>query len=308
MEESHIQISQDQELSPEQQILNAAMAVIAEKKISGTRMRHIADRAQISQGTIHYYFPTKADLLLAMLDEMQAAFDQDRRERLAAGDLKPAEKIYLFFLQQYRILTEYPYLLEVFYDFWGQGIIDPKIRPKVQWMYEEWREDMLAAVQEGIETGDFDPHQAHLVPQLLVSLLEGAALQYLIDRDVLDLEPYIDAANTTVLNMLGFQAARVQYPTDLSDDQWFRVRPLLPLAKPGGRPSSVDLREVVNGILYVSHCRCSWRMLPHDFPSWQTVYGYYNRWLKDGTLENINHHLNVDLLARQSVTEKKIHG
>lgn len=308
MEESHKQLSEDQELSPEQQILNAAMAVIAEKKISGTRMRHIADQAQISQGTIHYYFPTKADLLLAMLDEMQAAFDQDRRERLAAGDLNPAEKIHLFFLQQYRILTEYPYLLEVFYDFWGQGIIDPKIRPKVQWMYEEWREDMTAAIQEGIETGDFDQNLADLVPSILVSVLEGAALQYLLDRNVFSLEGYFDTAYSAILNILGGRPARDPYPTDLSDDQWRTIRPLLPLAKPGGRPASVNLREVVNGILYISHCNCPWRLLPHDFPSWQTVYGYYNRWLKDGTLESINHHLNVDLLARENALEDGVHG
>jgi len=308
MEESNIQIIEDQEPSPEQQILNAAMAVIAEKKISGTRMRHIADRAQISQGTIHYYFPSKADLLLAMLDEMQAAFDQDRRERLAADDMKPDEKIHIFFLQQYRILTEYPYLLEVFYDFWGQGIIDSKIRPKVQWMYEEWREDMMAAIQEGIETGDFDPHQADLTPAILVSFLEGVALQYLLDQEGIDLEAYFDVTNSAILNILGFQCARDRYPTDLSDDQWFRIRPLLPPAKPGGRPPSVNLRQVVNGILYVSHCNCSWRMLPHDFPSWQTVYGYYNRWLKDGILERINQHLNVDLLVRESVIEDEAHG
>jgi AcrR family transcriptional regulator len=105
MDKSRVQMDIDRELSPEQQILNAAMAVIAEEKISGTRMRHIAERAQISPGTIHYYFPTKADLVLAMLDEMQAAFDQDRRERLAAGDVTPVEKIRLFFVQQHRILT-----------------------------------------------------------------------------------------------------------------------------------------------------------------------------------------------------------
>jgi AcrR family transcriptional regulator len=300
MKESRAYAGEDQELSLDQQILKAAMAIIAEKKISGTRMRHIAERAGISQGTLHYHFATKADLLLAMLDEMQAAFDQDRRELLAATEMKPAEKVYLFSKQQHRILTEYPFLLEVFYDFWGQGIINPEIRPKVQWMYEEWREDMMSAIQEGIETGDFDPSQAHLAPSILTSLLEGAALQYLIDRDVLELEPYFNAANTAILSMLGFQYARDPYPSDLSIEQWERVAPLLPSAKPGGRPLSVNLREVLNAIAYVAHCRCPWRMLPHDLPRWQTVYGYYNRWSKDGTLERLNSHLNIELLPREA--------
>ena len=303
MIESQSRVNQDQKPSPRRQILNAAMAVIAEKKISGTRMRHIADRAQLSQGTIHYYFPTKADLLLAMLDEMQASFDQDRRERLAEGGMTPAEKIHLFLVQQNRILTEYPSLLEIFYDFWGQGIIDPKVRPKVQWMYEEWRSDMMETVREGVEKGDFMPRYAQLVPSLLISLLEGGALQFLIDRDVLDLDQYFNAAYAEILSMLDFQEAREPYPTDLSDAQWASVGPLLPSAKPGGRPVSINLREVVNAIVYVTHCQCSWRMLPHDFPNWQTVYGYKLRWLKDGTLENISSHLNDDLLAREKKAE-----
>lgn len=298
MKESHIQMSENQGLSPEQQILNAAMATMAEKKISGTRMRHIADRAGISQGTLHYYFPRKADLFLAMLDTMQASFDQDRRERLAKGDLKPAEKMHLFPMQQQRILSETPSLLELFYDFWGHSIIDPEIRPKIQWMYDEWREDMRDVVNEGLENGDFDLRYAHLVPLLLISLLEGAALQYLIERNVLNLDEYFAAVYDVILDVLGNQKDRDPYPSDISDEQWECIRLLLPPAKPGGRPTSVNLREVVNAIAYVSHCKCPWRMLPHDLPHWQTVYGYYNRWLKGGTLEHISHHLNIDLPVR----------
>ena len=297
MTEPNNRVNATQKPSPERQILNAAMAVIAENKISGTRMRHIAERAQISQGTIHYYFPTKADLLLAMLDEMQASFDQDRRERLAEGGMKPVEKIHLFLIQQYRILSEHPSQLAVFYDFWGQGIIDPKVSSKVQWMYEEWREDMTDAVWEGVKTGDFIPRHAHLVPSLLISLLEGAALQYLIDRDVFDLEQYFNAVYDEILSILGFQQPREHYPTDLSDAQWASIGPLLPAAKPGGRPLSVNFREVLNAIHYVRRCNCSWRMLPHDLPHWQTVYGYYRRWSKDGTLARIGPYLNLDLVT-----------
>jgi TetR/AcrR family transcriptional regulator len=307
MTESNSQLNNVHKLSPEHQILEAAIAVIAENKISGTRMRHIAERAQMSQGTIHYYFPTKADLLLAMLDEMQASFDQDRRERLAEGDIEPAEKIRLFLVQQNRILTEYPSLLEVFYDFWGQGIIDPRVRPKVQWMYEEWRNDMMEAVAEGVEKGDFVPRHAHLAPALLVSLLEGGALQYLIEHGVFDLEQYFDAAYDEILGMLGFHKVREPYPTDLSDMQWASIGPHLPAAKPGGRPASVSLRDVVNAIVYMRHVQCSWRMLPHDLPHWQTVYGYYRRWSKDGTLAKIESLLNLDLQNAGSLTKEESH-
>jgi len=80
---------------------------------------------------------------------------------------------------------------------------------------------------------------------------------------------------------------RKGYPTDLTDDQWELIEPLLPKAKPGGRPRSVDLREVTNGILYVVRGGVPWRMLPHDLPPWGTVHYYYRRWRLDGTWERI---------------------
>lgn len=65
---------------------------------------------------------------------------------------------------------------------------------------------------------------------------------------------------------------RIAYSTDLSDAQWRRLRPHVPKEKPGGRPRSADMREVVNAILDVDRTGCSWRLLPHDFPPWGTVW------------------------------------
>ena len=81
---------------------------------------------------------------------------------------------------------------------------------------------------------------------------------------------------------------RRRYPSDLTDAQWDVLAPLLPAAKPGGRPRTVDLREVLNGILYVLRSGCPWRMLPHDLPPWQTVYKYFRRWMMDGTWERVH--------------------
>ena len=81
---------------------------------------------------------------------------------------------------------------------------------------------------------------------------------------------------------------RKPYPSDLTDEQWELLSPLLPEAKPGGRPRSVDLREILNAILYVLRSGCSWRMIPHDLPSWQTAYKYFRRWSDDGTWERVH--------------------
>jgi putative transposase len=80
---------------------------------------------------------------------------------------------------------------------------------------------------------------------------------------------------------------RQRYPSDLTDRQWARLEPLLPGAKPGGRPRSADPREVVDAILYVLRNGIVWRALPHDFPPWPTAYWYFRAWRLDGTWEAV---------------------
>jgi len=84
---------------------------------------------------------------------------------------------------------------------------------------------------------------------------------------------------------------RKPYASDLTDEQWSLIEPYIPLAKPGGRPRGVDVREVVNGILYLNRTGCSWRLLPHDLPPWGTVHYYYRRFRMDGTWQTIHDRL-----------------
>jgi len=77
--------------------------------------------------------------------------------------------------------------------------------------------------------------------------------------------------------------ATVVYPTDLTDEQWAEVGPVLPAAKPGGRPRTVDLRLVLDTILYLVKTGCQWRMLPKDLAKRATAYEYFAAWPADGT-------------------------
>lgn len=81
---------------------------------------------------------------------------------------------------------------------------------------------------------------------------------------------------------------RNPYPTDLTNEQWKLVDPLIPPAEPGGRHREVDMRQVINGILYLNRTGCSWRLLPHEFPPWGTVHYYYRRFRLDGTWHKIH--------------------
>src|SRR3954454_21403762 len=79
-----------------------------------------------------------------------------------------------------------------------------------------------------------------------------------------------------------------RYPSDLTRTQWKRLKRLLPPAKPGGRPREVDLREVLNGIFYITRGGCAWRMMPTDLPPRSTCYDYFYKWRNDGTWSRIN--------------------
>jgi putative transposase len=83
------------------------------------------------------------------------------------------------------------------------------------------------------------------------------------------------------------------YSSDLTDQEWQRLEPLIPPAKRGGRKRSTDMREVLNAIFYVVKTACQWDMLPRDFPAKGTVYEYFNQWSKDGTWERMNAKLRV---------------
>ncbi len=79
------------------------------------------------------------------------------------------------------------------------------------------------------------------------------------------------------------------YPTDLNDTQWLKIRPYLPTEEAQtGRPREHSWRIILNSIFYILQSGCSWRMLPHDLPPWQTVYHYFRLWRKEGLWERMN--------------------
>jgi putative transposase len=81
---------------------------------------------------------------------------------------------------------------------------------------------------------------------------------------------------------------RKHYPTDLTDREWQILEPLVPAPKLGGRPAKWSRRELLDAIFYLLRSGEAWRLLPHDFPPWQTVYHYARLWRLDGTWERIH--------------------
>jgi putative transposase len=92
---------------------------------------------------------------------------------------------------------------------------------------------------------------------------------------------------------------KTEYPSNLSDQQWEIIAPLIPPPKTGGRPRTTDMREICNAIYYHLKTGCQWEYLPKDFPPHSTVYNYYRKWQKKGVWEEINQKL------RELVREKE---
>ena len=88
-----------------------------------------------------------------------------------------------------------------------------------------------------------------------------------------------------------YNRAKLRYPSDLTGDEWSGIKLLIRPAKRGGRRRKADVREVLNGIMYVLSTGCQWRYRPGDLPPGSTVYGYPRRWDDDGTLERIHYRL-----------------
>jgi putative transposase len=91
----------------------------------------------------------------------------------------------------------------------------------------------------------------------------------------------------------------MRYPSDLSDAEWQILQALLPAQSGPGRPRTRDLREILNAIFYVLRSGCAWRMLPRDFPPFQTVYYYFRKWRKDETWEKIHEALRDRLRVQE---------
>lgn len=97
----------------------------------------------------------------------------------------------------------------------------------------------------------------------------------------------------TAENRGRYDRSRLRYPSDLTDEEWALIAPGIPPAKRGGTKRTVDLREVVNGLMYILSTGCQWRAIPKDLPPRSTLHGYFDLWSWDGTLERMHHTLYV---------------
>jgi len=185
-------------------ILDAAMETILSYKISGARLRQIARRAGMSQGNLHYYFPTKDELYEALLDHLLQIFVEERKSILQDQSINPQQKLRHFLDQEIELIRRQKEVV-IFFDFWVQGTADQEIRKKMTKMFSRWRNDIELVIKEGVDQGVFSPNSSSVIPALLASIMDGASLQYLMDDQSFDLEEYFRTAYEMVLKMVALK-------------------------------------------------------------------------------------------------------
>ncbi|HEX2954602.1 MAG TPA: TetR/AcrR family transcriptional regulator [Bacillota bacterium] len=188
-------------------ILDATLEVVAREKISGTRMHLIAKEARMTQSNLHYYFPTKNDLLIALLNRLQDDFSENRKKVVDLDEKSVAQNIRAIFAEKKEMTLHNRKLDYLQFDYWVQGTVDLKVRDTFQRTFEVWRRDIQTVLVHG-KTDAASDSIARMTPYLMVSLMMGASMQYLMDEGSFDLDEYFTMAEQMVVGLLEVEEKR----------------------------------------------------------------------------------------------------
>lgn len=183
-------------------ILDAAFEIIAQNKISGTRMHLIAKEAGMVQSNLHYYYPTKNDLMIALLDSIQERFTQKRMSSVDLEEKTFAENLQGLFHEKKDDILNHKKIDYVQFDFWVQGTANPEIREKFKDAFDIWIKNITEVLKQ--EPCFDEGKSAHycMLPHIIVSIMMGASMQYLMDEGKFDLDEYFAAAEKMIINFL----------------------------------------------------------------------------------------------------------
>jgi AcrR family transcriptional regulator len=175
-------------------------------------MREVAERSGLGLGHVNYYFPSKSELLLAVLDHIWDMFAKEREEMLEDPDLAAAGRFGVFLEQQRRLLEERADLLAVRLDYSIQGTSDKVIETKIRGGYAGWRKRISEQIEQSVGAGEVSEESIHGVADLCIAIMEGAVLQYFNDPDRMDVGSYFRVAHAMVDAYLASPEVRTGRP------------------------------------------------------------------------------------------------
>jgi len=184
-------------MSTEEKIIQATLDVIAEKTISETRMRCIADHADVYQSNLHYYYKSKKELLLAAQKKVAERCILLRQQEKNKADYTLEGQLDVFLKQKLIFIKEEPKYDYAEIDFWIQSKIDKDFREEFKRSFYGWRKDL----QELIETYavHIEKEKTVLLASVIISLLEGATIQYLVDEEAFSVDKYFEYCKLIII-------------------------------------------------------------------------------------------------------------
>ncbi len=183
---------------PKDRILDAALNVVNKNTISGTRMHLIADEAEMVQSNIHYYYKTKDELMLALQNYIfeECYIFRKIGKQSSPDDLESQLDVYIN--QKKKLILDKGKYDFAEIDFWVQGKINEDIRKRFEHSYEKWRSEIGEILDKYCK--DLDDATRKQLPYVVVSMLQGASIQYGINKEDFDVEEYFNSVKRMVLN------------------------------------------------------------------------------------------------------------
>lgn len=188
-------------MNNEDKILEAALSVINKKTISGTRMHLISDELDMVQSNMHYYFKTKNDLLIALYKKVLNKCLEIRRDLRKTSVDTLESQIDIFILQKKELILHYKEYDFAEIEYWIQGRINEDIRERFAKSFCEWRDEVSTILCK--YAPDLSEDKKKYLPYIIVSLLEGATLQYLIDEGNFDISEYCVFSKNVIMDCIG---------------------------------------------------------------------------------------------------------
>ncbi len=178
-------------------ILEATLRVVDKHTINGTRMHLIAQEAGVAQSTLHYYYKTKRELLVSLLQMVQEDFIAKRSTLFAGAKQSLDEQINCYFSQKKDIIHNEKRYDHAQFEFWCQGQIDPVINNKFFEFYVVWRDGISRTITK--YAPQIPAHKVRMASHVMVSMMMGASMQYLNAEASFDLDEYFEACLSMVL-------------------------------------------------------------------------------------------------------------
>ena len=175
-------------ISTEDRIIQAALDVIEEKTISETRMRNIAEKANVYQSNLHYYYRSKKELLLVAQKTVAKRCIEIREEAKNNSENTLESQLDIFLKQKLIFITEEQKYDYAEIDFWIQSRLDKDFKEEFKRSFYGWRKELQNLVE--IYAPHFETEKRVLLASIIISLLEGATIQYLIDAEAFSVDKY----------------------------------------------------------------------------------------------------------------------